>query len=437
MTPAGKLTLRVRPQAGFAGATVSLTDHYSVSGDTKADANAVYSVKLDEKSLPAGSSHDIALEWKPGGEATVAVDGTPVSSIKPMRAPAFGINYVRVGGAGDGLTIESAKASAADSSAPLNFTKRRGNAAGGAVLDVGGPGAFDDKWATCPTVLRTRDGYRMWYSAYYNAADGRGGIGAASSSDGIRWTRENDGGPVLSLGPAGAFDHAQAFGPEVLHDGKRYLMWYTGDNGEKDATGISYYQIGLATSDDGVAWQRANDGKPVLTNGAAGAFDAVQAATPSVLRDGDGYRMWYAAWAPQSNHTICVARSADGMTWQRENDGQPVEGLDPSIAYGHSVCRVGERYVMVYMALGASRGLYGAISDDGLRWSMLNGGAPVLAPGSAEDFDANIVGHPFLLAEDDMLRCWYTGYQTRPGGIGNWALRIGCADAPIPAGLAR
>ena len=150
----------------------------------------------------------------------------------------------------------------------------------------------------------------------------------------------------MALHPPGIFA-VGGIGREVPLLGPRSPVIDTGDDGEKDATGISYYQIGMATSDDGVAWQRANDGKPVLTKGAAGAFDAVQAATPSVLRDGDGYRMWYAAWAPQSNHTICVARSADGMTWQRENDGQPVEGLDPSIAYGHSVCRVGDEWFLV------------------------------------------------------------------------------------------
>jgi len=321
---------------------------------------------------------------------------------------------------------------------PLSFAKHPGSATGRAVLDVGGPGAFDAKWTTCPTILGDVAGvYRMWYSANYNAADGLGGIGLATSKDGLVWSRQNGGKPVLSFGADGAFDDAQILGPEVLRDGSRYLMWYTGDNGEKDATGIFHYQIGLATSEDGIAWTRANDGKPVLANGPAGSFDEVQAATPSILREGDGYRMWYAAWAPKTNHTICVACSSDGVTWQRENDGRPIDGLNPSIAFGHSICRVGQRYVMLYMALNASRGLYAATSDDGPHWSMVNGGAPVLSPGSEGDFDANTIGHPFLLAENDVLRCWYTGYQAKLGGIGNWELRIGYADAPIPVGFTR
>jgi sucrose-6-phosphate hydrolase SacC (GH32 family) len=271
----------------------------------------------------------------------------------------------------------------------------------------------------------------MWYSSYFNGNNGLGGIGLAESKDGVSWRREHNGKPVLPLGPDGAFDDGQVFGPSVLHDGKQYLMWYTGDAGIKHKSGIFYYQIGLATSPDGVTWTRANGGEPVLGNGPEGSVDEIQSATPCVLREGDGYRMWYAAWAPIPNHTICVARSADGVTWTRENDGKPVEGLHPSIAYGHSVARVGDRYVMLYMALSATRSLYGATSTDGRRWTMLNDGKPVLTTGSGSDFDANIVGHPDLLVEGDTLRAWYTGYQTKPGAVTNWDLRIGLAEAPL------
>ena len=463
----GKLTLRVKPKRGFAGAVISLTDHYAVTGDAKADENAVYTVRLDAAALAAGAWHDVAIAWTPGADATVTIDGKPAAPLKAKRQPAFGINYVRVSSTDDaGFLVESATATGSAAGAvalapppqsgppshavttaraktaeqptvSLEFTKRRGGEAGGSVLDVGGSGAFDDKWATCPSVLRTPDGYRMYYSSYFNAAGGRGGIGLASSVDGVSWKREAGGQPVLPLGVDGAFDDAQVFGPDVHHDGDQYLMWYTGDAGIKHASGIFHYQIGLATSRDGLTWARANGGRPVLGNGGEGSPDEVQAATPSVLREGDGYRMWYAAWAPQPNHTICAARSADGIRWERENNGNPVQGLDPPIAYGHAVARVGENYVMLYMALDAARSLYGATSTDGTHWRMLNGGRSLLNPGAGDDFDANIVGHPYLLADGGTLRAWYTGYQTKPGGIANWELRIGLAEAPLTPALAK
>lgn len=305
----------------------------------------------------------------------------------------------------------------------------------GAVLDVADGDHFDSAWVGSPSILFDGKTYRMWYSSFFSSSEkeGRGGIGLATSSDGIHWQRANGGKPVLEVGPAGAFDAGQVMGPEVLYDGTTYRMWYTGDPGEKHSSGIVFYAIGLATSRDGIHFKRENDGKPVLPRGDAGANDEVQAATPSILKDDDnGYRMWYAAWAPPTNHTICTARSADGIRWMKERDGKPVAGLEPSIAYGHAVARVGKRYVMLYQALKAERSLYGAISDDGTTWSMLNDGKPVISPAAAPDaFDRNIVGHPFVLAQGGKLRVWYTGYQTNSTGPKTWRLRIGLAEGDV------
>ena len=48
---------------------------------------------------------------------------------------------------------------------------------------------------------------------------------------------------------------------------------------------------------------------------------------------------------------------------------------------------------------------------------------------SGKGFDADVVGHPFVYSSGDALRVWYTGYQTLRGGVANWKLRIGLADA--------
>jgi predicted GH43/DUF377 family glycosyl hydrolase len=315
----------------------------------------------------------------------------------------------------------------------LALTRVRGGAAGGAVLEVGEAGRFDAAWVTCPSVIFDGKRYQMWYSSLYDSKMGRGGIGLATSDDGVRWQRAGDGQPVLDVGPEGAFDDGQVMGPEVHCDGKLYRMWYTGMARTWHSSGFGHYRVGLATSTDGVRWKRANDGKPVLDVGPAGAPDEVQAATPSVVAKADGYRMWYAAWSPRHGHTICVARSRDGLRWERDNGGRPVEGLAPAQAYGPAVHRVGGRYLMLYVALKAAPGLYAAASNDGIRWTMLNGGKPVLTPGVAEDFDGRLVGHPFLMRRGDRLLVWYTGYRNEPGGPHGWKLRIGLAEAAPPA----
>jgi hypothetical protein len=311
----------------------------------------------------------------------------------------------------------------------LLVAKVRGDSAGGSVFDTGLKEAFDASWATCPTVLYDGGIYRMWYSSLYDSKMGRGGIGLASGEDGIHWKRECGGDPVLEIGTKDAFDGGQVMGPEVLFDGTQYRMWYTGMAVDWHRSGLGFYRIGLATSADGIHWRRANEGKPVLDLGPEGAPDEVQAATPSILNDPTGYRMWYAAWSPKTDHRLCVARSDDGIHWERENNGQPVVGLDPAYAYGPAVSRWRGQYLLLYMShVTPSPGLYAALSRDGIQWSMLNAGKPVLRPGLDVDFDEYLVGHPFLLSFSSGVRVWYTGYRREAGGVYGWKLRIGLAE---------
>lgn len=316
---------------------------------------------------------------------------------------------------------KSQPAARRDDNPPLAFAKQ------GTVFNVGESGAFDASWATCPTVVREGNRYRMWYSGYFTSREGEGGIGVAESADGITWQR-SPAGAIFNKGAPGAFDSELVFAPEVLFDGTTYRMYYTGQSNREHASNIVTYQIGLATSSDGITWKRENAGRPILENGATDSPDEVQAATPTIVKTSDGYRMWYAAWSPKFNHTICAARSNDGINWTRENNGAPVEGLSPSIAYAPAVTKVGERYYMLYMALSATRNLYAAVSDDGLKWQMLNGGEPVIATGERGSFDSDIVGHPFLMDENGKLRAWYTGYQKAGAKLADWKLRIGLAE---------
>lgn len=324
----------------------------------------------------------------------------------------------------------------------IKFEKVRGPTESGAVLDVGCKNAFDEYCVTCPSVVFDGTLYRMWYSSVYDPRMGYGGIGLATSSDGVHWTRANDGEPVLGVAAAGAFDDGQLIAPDVHYDGRIYRMWYTGSSLEISPFNVCYYRVGLATSNDGVHWQRANEGKPVLDLGPPGSYDDVQAATPAVLREGNGYRMWYAAWAKEPDHTICVARSSDGIHWERENEGKPVTGLFPTRAYGPKVCRIGNSHLMLFAgSLNSSTLSYGAISDDGIHWEMLGNGQPMIPPGVAPDFDKTGTYHPTILLTDDRIRVWYTGTveggESPPGSDpwtawqGKSVLRIGLAEARL------
>ena len=305
-----------------------------------------------------------------------------------------------------------------------------GPQAGGAVLDVGAGEAFDASWTSCPSVLFDGRTYRMWYSSFYDSRQGHGGIGLATSHDGLNWTRQNASRPVLELGPAKSLDDGQVMGPEVLFDGHEYRMWYTGMDRQRHASGLGHYRIFLVTSRDGLNWKRQNAGRPVLDLGPAGSADEVQAATPSILKTAAGYRMWYAAWSPRHGHTLCVADSFDGLIWRRANGGQPVAGITGE-AYGQAVCRWESGYLMLFMTLRGGPGLYAATSRDGLQWTMLHAGEPVLSPDAESLPGLTRLGHAFLLPRNDRLQAWFTGYYAPTGQSRQLVLRIGLAEIPL------
>jgi len=98
-------------------------------------------------------------------------------------------------------------------------------------------------------------------------------------------------------------------------------LWYSG-RGDDAFTG----SIGLATSRDGLRWTKANEGRPVLAPGEAGAADETKTDHPAVVQSDGRFHMWYTAGPKDSKYKICYATSDDGYRWERQNGGQPVLG---------------------------------------------------------------------------------------------------------------
>lgn len=311
----------------------------------------------------------------------------------------------------------------------ITFRKVPGRGIGHAIFDPPSAGAWDD-WVTCPTIVYDGKLYRMWYSSQYESKAGPRGIGLATSVDGINWKRENGGHLVFTVRTKGNFDSAQILSPEVHFDGHNYLMWYTGIDGSKNSTGLELERIGLAVSEDGIHWTRANSGKPVLELGPSGSNDDVQVAYPSIIKEEKYYRMWYSAYAVASNHTIVAARSVDGVHWEREKGGKSVTGLSPSIAYAPGVTRWRGHYLMFYTGWGTKStawGIYAAVSDDGLNWQMINRGETFVPFGESNDFDRDNMSHPFALTLGDRLLVWYTGFNRGPSHNDPLLFRMGLA----------
>jgi predicted GH43/DUF377 family glycosyl hydrolase len=116
------------------------------------------------------------------------------------------------------------------------------------VLDVGKGEAWDNTWVAMPSVIKTKEGYELWYGGVYetwNFSKVKANIGYATSSDGIHWTKHPDN-PVLRY--TEEWEQRVITMPTVILDQGMYKMWYVGLKylGESFEEGW-IYQLGYAT----------------------------------------------------------------------------------------------------------------------------------------------------------------------------------------------
>lgn len=241
---------------------------------------------------------------------------------------------------------------------------------------------------------------------------------------------KHENNPVLENGLIGDWDYDLVFAPTVIKDGPTYKMWYTGSNG-------SGYQIGYATSTDGINWTK-HAGNPVLTNGTSGSWDYGHVYEPVVIKDNSTYKMWYTGFNG-SNERIGYAESTDGINWTKYA-GNPVLSPTPGHFDGihalfPSVIKDGSTYNMWYTGYDGSFQIGYATSANGINWSKYAGN-PVLEQGSSGSWDGHYVLSPSVVKNDSTYIIFYTGengsnyqigYATSADGI-NWTKS---SDNPI------
>ena len=235
-----------------------------------------------------------------------------------------------------------------------------------------------------PEVLIEGGLYRMWYGG--QGRDGHDRIHLAESNDGKTWTRR---GVVIDHGEA---NHVND--PSIVKVHGTYFLYST-----RAGAGV-VDEIALATSQDGITWERRG---VVLAPGRKGDWDGLLVGRPSVLYEDGTFKMWYdgradlppgplagdAPTSPRSRRFVGYATSRDGIRWTK-HPKNPVFGQD---AGGVDVVRHGSNYVMVYES---HEGTKVATSPDGLTWRDRG----LWVPRSGGEFDRN--GHvtPMLLAGD-------------------------------------
>ncbi len=223
--------------------------------------------------------------------------------------------------------------------------------------------------------------------------------------------RKWSGNPILVGGAPGSWDADGVSSPSVLSllpNG--FVMWYAGN-------GPSGGSIGLAWSDDGVAWIK-DPRSPVFRPGPAGSWDAGGVADPCVFLDDAGYRMYYTCTNASGGRSIGLAVSSDGIDWQRVAENPVLiaspagTAWDDEAVYTPWVLHLPSGYAMWYGALGTTgyRATGLAHSTDGVHWTRR--ASPVLDP---QVLEALTFG-PCVLQSGSTYRLWCVALHEAPGG---------------------
>ena len=155
------------------------------------------------------------------------------------------------------------------------------------------------------------NGWLMWYTGQvwdWGAGIGKSWIGVARSDDGVHFTRFRRD-PVLV--PEADFEKESVMNPFVMYDGGRFRMWY--------AAGETYEPnvVGYAESDDGVNWTKRPEG-PVFACNPEKEYEQERIGAVDILKEEDGYLMFYIGYRDIHTACVCAARSRDGITgWER------------------------------------------------------------------------------------------------------------------------
>ena len=264
------------------------------------------------------------------------------------------------------------------------------------VLRNGARGEWDGVDALNPSVLLRPPGYWNFYSGY----DGTTWhTGLARSADGIAWEKI---GRVFSPDPqTWEGDYIAANGSVVEVDGE-FWHYYQGARLPK---------IGLARSSDGTNWNR--HGAPVLPPGPRGSWDERGVADPYIVRFGGTFYMYYLGQDRARRQRLGLARSDDGMVWEKLRSNPVLElgepgafdetGLgEPAVWQAHG------SYWMLYTARDPAevRRLGLARSQDGVHWARVGSG-PTLT--GAEPWNSKVVCDPSVVVAGDIARVWFGG----------------------------
>lgn len=272
------------------------------------------------------------------------------------------------------------------------------------------------------------DRLRIYFSPRDAEGRSRGALIEVDPEDPAALLRVHDR-PVLDLGRLGTFDDSGVMPSCVVDVGGAKHLYYIGWN---QGVTVPYRNaVGLAVSSDGgLTFERAFEG-PIVDRSHNEPFFT---ASPFVLREPGGWRMWYASstgWLvvderPEPLYVIKYAESEDGVTWRRENRAC-IEPKHPEEANARPWVVRGRTGYRMWFCYRGSRGyrvdprssyrIGYAESADGLTWNRMDEESGIDL--SESGWDSQMNAYPSIYEHQGKLHLLYNGNGFGASGIGH------------------
>lgn len=236
--------------------------------------------------------------------------------------------------------------------------------------------------------------YKMWYAGV--AEGGKTYIFYATSNNGLTWNKYSNQ-HVISPGQ-NSWDGTSVQTGSVIKISDTYYMYYTGFSNEN-----SNWGIGLATSNDGINWQKKAE--PILIDDTGWDY---QKASTSVLYVNSKYYLFYAGKNPASNNwRIATAISSDGINFEEASQTysfEPDQDWEGEFTEHPTVFFEDNLFKMIYHA---EEGFGIAYSTDGINWTKFSN-EPFFTS-SKTNSNPNKISYPNIIKTENEYRLYYTG----------------------------
>jgi len=220
---------------------------------------------------------------------------------------------------------------------------------------------IQNKYINPGAVIFHEGQFHMFFNSF-TAWPGKILVGYAISDDGYNWEMAQPE-PVFTTDQI-PYDNGKGDVSSVLvtDDGTWVMYFHTNGGGKQ--------QLGRATALSPLGpW--IVDPEPILSPGSEGSWDEKNIFWPSVIRDENGYRMYYGAQNSSLQGSIGMATSQDGFKWIKNENPVllPEEDWETTKVDRPRVQHTPDGWIMIYQGGAAveNRGL--AVSADGISWS--------------------------------------------------------------------